>query len=749
MTTKKYFQVWRSSKLDRKLVKTFMTKTIVRFVSFAKFRNSYLIRTVYFRLPITLRIKIRTYIYRSTFAASTTNGNNLYSEEIENFNLDLSEVEFFFRHLNNIEDIRLSAEPRSNLVGDAIFVNEDAVTQLGGNLSFDFWDTLFGRYVPAEAIKKSVFIKLSFDIWKKNQYRNERLSVAELYARRVEIESELVKNKGEAQVKVVYEEVLNSFGIPISEASHFVELEGELEVRFAQPLPTIFDSFELSEPGKLIISDYYGTKETISAIIDSCVSGSKKEYDVIVSSEHLSSKRDSGKLFQSAGVANSELWLHIGDNPSSDGQNAENHGARVELVKRLPLTVWNSHDSSVDELADALPFSISEGNGGAFLSDLGVVTYTVVTSAFEEAIKAGKKKVVYLSREGWILSSSHTRLLSILIPYEIFNIQGQHLECSRASTFFPSFWENVEEGLEALSFQYPISNGESISQSMGLTDALAHQVKLELGFSEKVKTRNVWSLLSETTRAAIKEYLREQATLIKTYLKILDITPENSILCDVGWRGTIQDSLSRILGRDFEGIYLGLYSPFANVVSKGRKTGILVDENTSTNMIPFLNFFGPLERALTIPGYQVLRYENDSSGTIVKPVYSNKFDGPSNARNELITSSFDQVSELVFKKLSGLGVFGLESRVFASKTLLNWYKKPTFAHSSTWFSEMHREGFGVSSGQHYFHPLLRRSEDFYPITKLKLNRIIRDSQWPEGFISWVANPESKGAGKHD
>jgi hypothetical protein len=703
------------------------------------FRNSRVVRSAYFRLPQNIRIRIRTQFYQNSFSSLSNFGDASFSEQIIiNSNLDLLSVEEFLRNfLDNQKDFDFICEVRKNLVGDATFIEKPTDSNTTTMATFDFWDTLIGRYVPAESIKKSVLMKISFDIWKKNHYLNSRMKVEELYARRVEIEAELINLKGEARIVDVYRQILDDFDLNESDSSFYAKLEGELEIRFTQPLPEIFAYFDQCDRKKGIVSDYYGENPTLRSIINRYSSNPKTQYDVVVSSEHLATKRDAGKLFSFAGIEDASSWIHIGDNPVSDGENASRKGARTTLVNRLHLSAWNGHAPNMDELADQLSSSIGHGSGTSFLSDLSVVCYTLITSGLEEAIKTNRKKIVYLSREGWILADSHKRLISILEPYQISNIESVHFECSRASTFFASYADDIEAGLMAMSYQYPFSSGTSISESMGLTEKLAHLVKSEIGISAQINTKVVWTKLSEETRQCIKDYLSEQASFIREYLKDLDISPENSILCDVGWRGTIQDSLSRIVGRDFDGVYLGLYRPFEDSISKGRKNGVLIDENSGTNLVPFLNFFGPLERAMTIPGYQVLRYENQGNKLKIKPVLTDSFDGPSNARKKLIDDSFEEVSDLVFKKLSGLGIFGNESTYFAAKTLLNWYTKPTFVHGSTWFSEGHRESFGVTEGQHYFHPSQPRSNEFYPLTELKLGRIIQQSQWSEGFIAWM------------
>lgn len=728
-------------------MKSVLVKIIRTLSKSTTFRNSSVVRSAYFSLPQSIRIRIRTQFYQNTFSTlSTFTENNLPEHNVELSNLDLPTIESFLRNPHaKPSEMTFSCNIRQNLVGDALFTEIPEEFSETNTVSFDFWDTLIGRYVPAESIKKSVLMRLSFDIWKKNLYLNSRLRVDELYARRIEIESVLVNHKGEAHVLEVYKKLLEDFGLTTEEATFYAKLECHLELRFTQTLPEVFDYFDRCGVRKVIISDYYGESTTLRAIIDSQTSNSKTKIDVIVSSEHFATKRDAGKLFTSAVIESSSSWVHVGDNPVSDGENSVLHGAKAVLVNRVPLSAWNGHSPNLETLVDELPASIGQGNGTSFLSDLGVVCYTLITSALEESIKTGKKKIVYLSREGWILADSHKRLVSLLDPYEIFNLEGVHFECSRASTFFPSYSKNVEDGLRAMSHQYPYSSGTSISESMGLAEDLAHQVKAEIGISTQLKTKVIWNKLSQNTREAIEDYLSTQANLVREYLKDSDITPENSILCDIGWRGTIQDSLSRIVGENFDGVYLGLYLPFENSLSKGKKMGVLIDESTSTNLVPFLNFFGPLERAMTIPGYQVLRYEKLGSKLKITPVYTDSFDGPSKARKKLIDESFVDVSNLVFKKLSGLGVFGSDSATFASRTLHNWYTNPTFAHSSVWFSEGHRESFGVTEGQHYFHPSQPRSNELHPLTELKMSRIINQSQWSQGFVSWITSSTSKGA----
>lgn len=601
-----------------------------------------------------------------------------------------------------------------------------------GPISFDFWDTLIGRNRPAEGVKRNTALKISLNEWAKTQ-NNKRIDAQALHQLRIESESKLVSKYGEANLRKALEISTAEAGINISqeELESYVASEIESEKMHTSGFKNFIDLLpHLRSEEKFIISDHYMSSANLLAIAN-FNQLFIKDFKIIVSSEYGKTKRDNGKLFSEAGLADKANWIHVGDNQYSDIRAASDKGARPILIKRTNTTSWNEHELDIKLLAKDLKKAHYASDSAEYLLFLSTICYGLITFAIEKAVEKSKSKIVYLSREGATLSEAHS-ILESLLPKR--NIEFTYLPISRAASVFSSFNGDTASALDSIEKQYPFISGHALCETMALEDNLRIKLLREIPPYQRIQTSKVLRKIPKELQVEISKYHQQQFALLRELLSQNKIDPENSIVCDLGWRGTINDAMSRISGQEFTGVYLGLLAPWNRNNEFTSKFGMLFDETRATNSVEFLNFFGPLERVFNLKSNQVKSYVDKNSE--IYPNYVTASDGPSEERSEIFEKHFEEVLTAVYTDLNSIGLFGYESAPFLLEFIKNWYRNPSAVAAEIWFGESHREGFGVTGDVNYSHS----SESLLNLRTLnEFNFLAQKSGWPEGFLAWVIN----------
>lgn len=606
-----------------------------------------------------------------------------------------------------------------------------------GPVTFDFWDTLIARTRPAESVKLSTALYLAMEIWRQFDYSRPKPRVKDIYESRVRVEEELSR-AGDPRLEEVLDILAGQFGqiIDTEDLVNF-ELQGEIEnTRVLKETISISQNL-ISKPA--IVSDHFFSNEALGKILDHHQVRDKFG-DIFVSSQFGKTKRDNGKLFDAIPLDLSGHWVHVGDNAWSDGDCSEKKGAKAVLVTRTEITSWNKHHSTFFDLGYDLRDHLVAKEASAFLVELSALCYSINTFAIEECLSKGLTKVVYLSREGETLARAHS-ILNKNLPDYIPRLDVIHLPCSRSSVFGASFSGNLAGAIVEISKNFPVMNGNTFCRTFGLDEDLSSNVKSQIGTLNDFKTSDVLASLNDELIEQISTYISEQKEIIIELLETSGIDSSNSILCDLGWRGTIQDSLGRLTGSTFQGCYFGLFAD-VQLSKKDPKTpnksGLIFDQFKNQQPPSYFNFFGPLERAFTNSKNSVVRYSKQ--GGLAEPVFSPNTDAPSTGRSCIYEDHFNDTMKLVSSQALIAGIFGEESADFARGVLERWYLSPSSIHSATWFDEVHEEGFGVTDEVHY--KIEKPNKEWLTrALELRLDSAARHSLWPEGYRRWsvVAN----------
>lgn len=681
---------------------------------------------MYFHLPLRLRVKIRQKLSQNSLY---TTGRKvdlpekylkipalLFTEEHLNVDLCGSMPEWSFSGLEKSRSV-FNLDPASNV--DSTFI------------TFDVWDTLIGRFRPAEAVKYSSALYISISDWRNNSYIGKRAATETIYLSRNESEAHQVRAHGECQLLETLNDIREKMQLNFSILSAF-EFELNDEIKRCYPIPNTVKALEEFNGEKLLVSDFHVSSEHLNYVLNGL--GIKLDQKAIhSSSDYLVTKRNNGELFIKLGCDIKSNWIHVGDNPLSDWENSQKLGSHVIKVHKESTNAWHQHAVEAEKLALDFTNFLGGNEVGRYLIDLATISFALCSSAIELAISKGRSKVVYVSREGETLLKAHKSLYDLNFFAQIPIIAGIHFPVSRTAIVMASWADSEEAGLKEISIQYPIMDTTALIETLGLPHDLREHIYASFSPTERFRTEEAWNRIKLEGKIAINSYLRLQRDLIRKFIENEGITPNEVVICDLGWRGSIQDAMQRIVGDPYIGQYLGLYKPFNSNVF-GEKHGLVFDETRGLKQPTYMNLLGPIERAFTISPYQVVRYQQN--GELVTPVYHEVQEGQNEARTKLMHNSFPDIVAEVSETLISIGLFGSESSKFAGFTLKNWYLNPNHVHASVWFDEEHREGYGAGDSVHYAIEVPSRKW----IGKSIRQQVIKNassSLWIDGYLAWL------------
>ena len=352
--------------------------------------------------------------------------------------------------------------------------------------------------------------------------------------------------------------------------------ELEMESRMLVPRKKLVDWLaELHESGKkiFIISDIYLPSEHLKKLVDTA--GFLQYADDLISSADTFLAKASGKAFQLVqeryGLDTSS-WLHIGDNPFSDGLRPSQFGIcslvlqdssekhRKALIKRYVSYSKGSmfyRGRALQQLmmpheGENIPRPALYTEGYNFL---GPLIGAFVQRIAEESRRLGITKVFFLSREGYTFKKVWERCAPILFP----DGQLPDIEYLYVSRMALAGASCADEGLTRTSvsiaflppgnrdfrdiariFQFDLGLLQPHLQRHHLTPETC-LVPRHDGFEKTNRLRLMELIDDELFQQEIKRQCRPANSALIKYLEDLRFFDhEHVAIVDIGWLGTIQ-----------------------------------------------------------------------------------------------------------------------------------------------------------------------------------------------------------------
>ena len=438
-------------------------------------------------------------------------------------------------------------------------------------VSFDVFDTLVSRLC---AEPTDLFVEVGRRLAARGLLR-QPLSPLAFKDIRVAAEGRarrLSHSQGRS-LEITLADIYTCLGPVVTEAQAAMEVELEVECAMSYLNPGVASLVRwIRSLGykTAIVSDTYFTVEQLRRLLsgnglDACL------FDAIyASSESGCSKGDGGlykKLFAWFDIHPNEL-LHIGDNLHTDIRMATEMGVEAVHYYRTnayheqiffsernlrgkPVAYTNSSGASLNSMrvmAARRAESIDDAyRDGAFV--YGPVLARFADWCVERFSSAGVTTVLALMREGEILGELVRRAarfagrdLKVVLCY-----------ASRMATAYPAMEEVTVENLDALGIP-PGVTLKAILDILGIAEEVAASVPQEQLFGtfdspQAVHGVNQFLSSSPSIKALIESRRGEQHRLAFEYLTSL-VGKETTIgILDLGWSGTMQKNISRILRR--------------------------------------------------------------------------------------------------------------------------------------------------------------------------------------------------------
>ena len=219
---------------------------------------------------------------------------------------------------------------------------------------------------------------------------------------------------------------------------------------------------------------------------------------------------------------------------------------------------------------------------------------------YYDLVKNNAKTVYFFAREGQFMKTLFDIFQNSVVGPKI---KSEYLYVSRASTFLGTLKSIKQEKFDSLFIQYSNMSLTTFCQNISFKekDILELESLLKIDFKKEIidiKNSQEFKLLTKNAKF-IQKYDNIRETAKELFIRYLDQFgndyKKKMFVVDVGWKGTIQNNIQKILPKTkIMGYYLGLvhYADitnyetkkailFENTLSKKSKNGYLYNSNRS------------------------------------------------------------------------------------------------------------------------------------------------------------------------
>lgn len=506
-------------------------------------------------------------------------------------------------------------------------------------ITFDIWDTVLRRDCHPDEIKtqSARYLLLRAHDLLRPAFRN----IPALFAARVKAENASAPND---EFEFRFEEAVPRWldmalrrGTAASLRQELQESvirhEFQAERRSTRVDGPVRDALVALQQPAVFASDFYMSADFIKALLHE--HGLSRLFVTgFASSDSFETKRSGrmfAKLMGELGIEASSL-LHVGDNKHADEAVPKGLGIRTVLYQPegeasrrswldLGFEAWQRHDMSVHHrrLAGVCEEIALEQGRVSELHAIGARLAPVVVgyalSVLEAAIKDNIDKIFFFTREGIFVK----KVFDALCEADPFNCRApssELLEVSRRATFAASLEDATPKELMRLWTLYSKQSLRGLTLSLNLDEKLVQRLCHEHGVTYDKIVTYPWQdsaclalLQSQRFLEHARERIATQREFLVGYLRQRGSAEAGlKHIVDIGWRGTIQDNLAKILpDTHFVGHYLGLFQFLNPQLPNTSKFGWIFDTSDPLEIADV----APLEMLLNGPGGSVSGYELD------------------------------------------------------------------------------------------------------------------------------------------
>ncbi|NEV61045.1 HAD family hydrolase [Thiorhodococcus minor] len=455
--------------------------------------------------------------------------------------------------------------------------------------SFDVFDTLITRRV---ATPRGVFVAMQRQLAAQHpelprplleRFAHERMHAEQ--SARIQAREQAPADTGlipeEIDIEDVYRWLVSQHGLDADWIARFIEIELAAEERFIIGVPEMLARFRaLVAKGEriLLLSDMYLRRQDLARLLDKVDPALLQHASLYLSSE-VKLNKASGLMFDHVaaqeGIAPGAIH-HIGDNPHSDVRRARERGCQVTFFDACHLTLDESFERNEDDLGWQVSVGLFRESrlslptdaarvGGSYAA---MVLLPFVLWVLDQAREAGRKRLYFFARDGQILLEIARRL-------SVEDLELRYLHVSRlalhrcVNTDFEAFLDWVfvsHQGMtiEDVAHRVTSDPGDLVDHLLGCVDAALSREDL-LTDKQRMALRNRFKS-DPDLRARVMGLVSSERERVLRYLDQEGLARlDDACVVDIGWSGSIQDSLLQVLrthgsvdGGPLAGYYWGL-----------------------------------------------------------------------------------------------------------------------------------------------------------------------------------------------
>lgn len=478
-------------------------------------------------------------------------------------------------------------------------------------ISFDVFDTLITRKV----IRPKDIFKIV----------RERLGNRgfDFVAERIQAEGDL-DNMQSPKIEMIYKQMQKNLGLQDTEIEQLQKLEIQTEKDFLYRREAMCQILEWTlSLGKdvYLVSDMYLSKRVLENILSELgITGYK---ELLVSCEYQCTKENG--LFEvllHEKHITPEKCLHIGDNRFTDELSAQRSGINTYKIYSPIEMLESSIYADLIELCNSLeenivlagfaaeaynnPFGRYEGNGRLFLeTEKEIIRYIIAPVIFKYMLwltqklkTTGSDFVLFPSRDGFLLKRLYEKICKkyteLLLPKSMYLFTSRRLALVSAA-----------------------QSREDIERIISLPDERKIAESIFSRFQVSAENISETEELSEDLTKLILKKTKEEKENYTAYLKLFNLGKYRNIaFVDFVAIGTVQESLEKLTGQSYHGLYFMRRMPDTKrreQLNCDALYGTATDFSANTNLY---RFYYLLENLLT--SYEPSVFSIDIEG---KPIF--------------------------------------------------------------------------------------------------------------------------------
>lgn len=428
-------------------------------------------------------------------------------------------------------------------------------------ISFDIFDTLILRNIfqPTDIFRiLAKFAKDEFDI-------------DDFFQKRVEGEKKArdkVKNS-EADFQEIYDEVEKLCGCNIEKIK---QMELQLEMEFSVINPYMMEIWKYASEQKktiIFISDMYLSSDFIKKLLKK--NGYKVEH-LYVSNEYRKNK-GSKELYELVGQelnCKKTNWLHIGDNEYSDYKQAKEFGINAYHYKNVSTYYEGTKELSISESVligiqnNYLYNGIQENYWNKFGAKNAFPIYFGFAKWLYDLTKE-EDNLFFLARDGYIIK----KIYDMFCKMDENTIFTNYIYVSRKVLQLPLLgtMPELDKVIRQLTDRTELDGEITLRETLykvGIRDMdKAEKYMNAFGFlnlDEIVSPEKLYMAQNLIVKLSgeVRKYFSDKRKLLERYFEQEKVNCWNKLnVMDIGWKGSSQEVIEKILGKDVIGYYFG------------------------------------------------------------------------------------------------------------------------------------------------------------------------------------------------